>query len=156
MAFNMPLYFAYGSNMDLNQIVERCPSAKFHHPAVARGFRLAFTRFSEKRQCGVADLIADASEEVWGAVFKIAGLDIPRLDRGEGVFLTPPAYRRMPIKVFPPGGHELRDAFTYEVVAEAARHLKPNVAYVGLIVGGAVRWGLPEQYIEKLRKIEVC
>src|SRR5687767_6545074 len=95
----MPLYFAYGSNMDLDQIVVRCPSAKFQHAAVARGFRLGFTRFSKKRGCGVADLVAETGEEVWGAVFKIAELDVAKLDRSEGVFLTPPAYRRVPIQV---------------------------------------------------------
>src|SRR5882762_4531523 len=114
-AFDMPLYFAYGSNMDLDQIVQRCPSAKFQHSAVARGYRLGFTRFSKSRECGVADLIAEAGKEVWGAVFEIAASDVARLDRSEGVFLTPPAYRRVPIKVFKLADSKSGDAFTYEV-----------------------------------------
>jgi len=152
----MPLYFAYGSNMDLEQLADRCPSAKFQHVAVARGYRLAFTRFSQKRQCGVADLILDMGSEVWGAVFKIGAPDVTKLDRSEGAHLTPPAYRRVPLEVSRAADGESVHAFTYEVVAKAAEHVKPNTVYLGLMVGGAVRWGLPQQYIEKLKKVEVC
>ena len=65
------LYFAYGSNMNWDQMRERCPSARFEFVAKAEGLRFAFTRFSKKRQCGVADIVASPGSEVWGAVFAI-------------------------------------------------------------------------------------
>jgi hypothetical protein len=64
----MPKYFAYGSNMSSTQIKKRCPSVRFVCAAELRGFRLGFTRFSEKRNGGVADIVAAAEEAVWGTV----------------------------------------------------------------------------------------
>ncbi|HZQ75078.1 MAG TPA: gamma-glutamylcyclotransferase family protein [Burkholderiales bacterium] len=152
----MPFYFAYGSNMDLNQLTERCPSAKFRHIAVVRGYQLSFTRFSQKRQCGVADLVPDRGGEVWGAVFEMSEADVVHLDRKEGVHLKPPAYQRITVKTLCPSSNEWLDAFTYEVVAKAADHVRPNASYMSLIVAGALRWNLPQQYIDKLKSVEVC
>ena len=50
-------YFAYGSNLDWAQIRERCPSTEAVSVVAARGYRLAFTRFSTNRQCGAADIL---------------------------------------------------------------------------------------------------
>ncbi len=155
-AFNVPLYFAYGSNMDELQIVERCPSAKFQQAGVVRGYRLGFTRFSQKRQCGVADLVPDTNAEVWGAVFAISGGDLTDLDRSEGANLKPPLYQRVSVKVCSSSSNETLTAVTYEVVRKAPEHVKPNAAYMALIIGGAQRWGLPQPYIAELKKIEVC
>lgn len=152
----MPLYFAYGSNMDLVQLTERCPSAKFSQAAVINGYRLGFTRFSRKRQGGVADLVPDPAAEVWGGVFRIADHDLDRLDRTEGMRLTPPAYRRITAKVMSPADNQWLSVFTYEVVEKAAEHFKPSAGYMQLIIGGAERLALPRPYIEKLRNVEVC
>jgi gamma-glutamylcyclotransferase (GGCT)/AIG2-like uncharacterized protein YtfP len=152
----MPFYFAYGSNMDLSQLTERCPSAKFRHISLVRGYQLGFTRFSQKRQCGVADLVPDGGGQVWGAVFEMSEADVVRLDGSEGVHLKPPAYRRINVKALCPSDNEWLDAFSYEVVAKAAEHVKPNAGYMDLIVAGAVRWELPQQYIDKLKSVEVC
>jgi gamma-glutamylcyclotransferase (GGCT)/AIG2-like uncharacterized protein YtfP len=107
------------------------------------------------RQCGVADLIADPAAEVWGALFEIASHDLPNLDRKEGLMLKPPAYRRVSIKVLRAMDHKLINAFTYEVVTKAAQEIRPNAAYMKLIIDGAVLWDLPDQYIDKLKKIAV-
>ncbi len=53
----MPNYFAYGSNMSQDQIRARCPSHKFLCAAELPGHKLAFTRYSRKRECGVADIV---------------------------------------------------------------------------------------------------
>jgi hypothetical protein len=68
----MPKYFAYGSNMSHDQICVRCPSHNFIGAAELRGYKLAFTRYSMKRKCGVADIVAAPSGSVWGAVFEVA------------------------------------------------------------------------------------
>lgn len=72
----MPMYFAYGSNMSDEQIRERCPSHRFVCVAQLPGYRLAFTRRSEKRGCGVADVIAAQNAAVWGVVFKMTDADL--------------------------------------------------------------------------------
>jgi len=53
------LYFAYGSNLDFAQMRDRCPSALFVAIAKLPDHRLAFTRKSIKRACGVADAVPE-------------------------------------------------------------------------------------------------
>lgn len=77
------LYFAYGSNMECIQIKKRCPSASFVGIAKLSDYRLAFTRRSTKRRCGVADVVPEEGHRVWGVIFKIAEGDIKRLDECE-------------------------------------------------------------------------
>jgi gamma-glutamylcyclotransferase (GGCT)/AIG2-like uncharacterized protein YtfP len=78
------LYFAYGSNMDWNQIQERCPSSRFIAIAVLPNHKLAFSRKSEERECGVADSLPEQGAEVWGVVYEIDDRDIGSLDYHEG------------------------------------------------------------------------
>jgi Gamma-glutamyl cyclotransferase, AIG2-like len=78
------LYFAYGSNMNWNQIRSRCPSAQFAFVAKAEGYALAFTRFSQNRKCGVADIVASSDNDVWGVIFDIPNDEIGQLDKSEG------------------------------------------------------------------------
>lgn len=59
------LYFAYGSNMNWDQMRERCPSSRFLGIAALPDHRLAFTRGSPKRGCGVADVVAEARKSIW-------------------------------------------------------------------------------------------
>jgi gamma-glutamylcyclotransferase len=78
------LYFAYGSNMDWSQMRERCPSARFFCVAKLKKDTLAFTRRSEKRGCGVSDVIPNQARDVWGVVYGIDARDLSRLDKCEG------------------------------------------------------------------------
>jgi gamma-glutamylcyclotransferase len=39
----MSLYFAYGSNLDVEQMKRRCPESKVLVPGCLRGYRLDFT-----------------------------------------------------------------------------------------------------------------
>jgi hypothetical protein len=54
----VPHYFAYGSNMSRAELLAYCPSAHFLGIARLDGWRLDFTVFSQKRQGGVADIVA--------------------------------------------------------------------------------------------------
>ena len=56
--------FAYGSNMNWNQMRSRCLSARFAFVARAEGYELAFTRFSQNRKCGGADIVVSAGNDV--------------------------------------------------------------------------------------------
>src|SRR4051812_6473274 len=78
------LTLAYGSNMNWNQMRERCPSSRFVEIAVLRDHKLAFTRKSDNRGCGVADVVAEDGALVWGVVYEIADVDIDKLDAWEG------------------------------------------------------------------------
>ena len=77
------LILAYGSNMNCDQMRERCPSSRFMGIAVLRDQKLAFTRESRRRRCGVADAVAEVGR-VWGVVYEIVDLDVVKLDASEG------------------------------------------------------------------------
>jgi putative DNA methylase len=78
------LYFAYGSNMNWRQIMERCPPVRFVGIALLPDHKLAFTRKSTKRGCGVADAMPEHDQKMWGVVYEINDLDVGKLDASEG------------------------------------------------------------------------
>jgi gamma-glutamylcyclotransferase (GGCT)/AIG2-like uncharacterized protein YtfP len=151
------LYFAYGSNLSFQQIRERCPSARFVCTARLDDFDLAFTRYSERRKSGVADIVEKKGEQVWGVVYQIDELDLGRLDKCEGyqVGRKRNAYRRIERMVFT-GGDTIRPhtIFTYEV--EEKKECQPSEEYKRLIIEGARYWHLPEEYISKLENLPVA
>lgn len=150
----MAKYFAYGSNMSDEQIAVRCPSHRFVCVARLPGYRLAFTRRSAKRGCGVADVVATADETVWGVVFEMSDADLAALDKHEGVNMKPPAYVRKNVQVVATDG-QLMDAITYEVFTKAENEHAPNAEYLGLITAGARKWGLPQEYQNALGRIQI-
>lgn len=149
----MGKYFAYGSNMSDEQIAQRCPSHCFVCVAKLPGYRLAFTRLSTKRGCGVADVVATPDETVWGVVFEMSDADMAALDRHEGVHMKPPAYVRKSVQVVSMDGQPL-NAITYEVFTKAENEHAPNAEYLGLITAGARKWGLPQEYQDALARIK--
>lgn len=151
------LYFAYGSNMDWQQMRDRCPSAKFVCIAKLKNYRLAVTRKSTKRDCGVVDAVCQANSNVWGVVFQIDERDIGNLDAKEG-FVSgrdKNAYIRKEIDVCE-DGDETKPITTmsYFVVKKETDVPLPNAEYKRLLVGGAKYWHLPQDYVRELEQIE--
>lgn len=152
------LYFAYGSNLDWGQMRERCPSARFVAGAKFGGHRLAFTRRSRDRGCGVADVVPAQDQCVWGAVYEIDERDIAPLDVSEGYRpgRTKNAYAREGRHVEVDGDPKKPLlAWIYFATREEEPPL-PNAEYKRLIVDGARFWHLPDDYISELEKIEVA
>lgn len=151
------LYFAYGSNMNWNQMRERCPSSRFEGIAVLRDHKLAFTRESVNRGCGVADVIAQDGAQVWGVVYEIADLDVGKLDVSEGFRpgRDKNAYYRRECLVFTDG--EVQRPLTVSAYFGDPQPNPPlpNAAYKSLILAGARHWHLAEEYIRELEQIEV-
>ncbi len=154
MAF---LYFAYGSNMDPVQMRRRCPSARFVGVARLNKHRLAFTRRSTRRRCGVADVIPDRNDEVWGVVYRIVSRrDVRRLDEAEG-------FRRYRKR----GNSYQRELRRVRLINSFARDLlieiylarpqryppRPSRDYIGHLRRGARHWGLPPDYQANLTQI---
>lgn len=75
----MPLYFAYGANMDAAAMALRCPASRL----IGRG-RLPRHRFVIMRE-GWASVVRAPGATVWGVLWELALSDIPALDRYEGV-----------------------------------------------------------------------
>src|SRR6266446_4988510 len=152
---DLMLYFAYGSNMDWDQIKGRCPSARFFGVAELRDYRFAFTRRSEKRGCGVCDVVSDKGKAVWGVVFEINNVDIGRLDVEEGYQpgRATNSYLRKECHVFMSGDDKQPMAVVTYFGDPQANPPLPNAEYKNLLVSGAHRWQLPAEYIRQLESI---
>lgn len=143
------LYFGYGSNMNRRQLASRCPTAEFRFRGRLPGYRLAYTRFSPKRLCGVLDILPCAESEVWGAVFSLGEPDFAQLDICE--FCNEDGYRRLPIDVEVEGNGRTRvAAIAYEVRTKLPEEIAPSDDYLGTVVAGARQCGLSEAYIERV------
>jgi len=141
------LYFAYASNMDPVQMRRRCPGAAFLRPACARGYALAFTRYSTQRKGGSADMVEAPEDAVWGALYEVDEEGLRSLDKWEGV---PYAYRRGEVEVVDQEGTRYT-AVTY--FAHRTGKFLPSKDYVELIIRGAKARGLPADYIARLETI---
>ena len=154
------LYFAYGSNMHAGQMKERCPSAKFVCRAKLPSHRLAFTRKSVNRGCGVADILRDETKDVWGVVYELLESELENLDKDEDFRPGRPdpqnEYTRENHYVWREG-----DAKRLLLVSLYRGHPQPNpplpdFGYKNLIVGGAKHWQLPADYIQELESIQIA
>jgi gamma-glutamylcyclotransferase len=152
------LYFAYGSNMDWDEMHACCPSALFSFTARLDDYKLAFTRRSSRRKCGVADVLSAPGCCVWGVVYDIsAPRDKDSLNRKEGYRpgRAKNAYAPLLVMIRPHGGEELLGAETYSVCCKVTANSKPSAQYKALLVEGAKHWQLPADYIQQLAKLEV-
>jgi gamma-glutamylcyclotransferase (GGCT)/AIG2-like uncharacterized protein YtfP len=84
-------YFAYGSNLDGDQMVARCASARLVGRATLPHHALAFGGFSHGWGGPVATVLPARGARVEGLVYEIASTEVRRLDRYEG---HPFAYER--------------------------------------------------------------
>ena len=78
------LYFAYGSNLDSEQMKRRCPQMVPVGLAALRDHRLAFPRTSRDWGGGVASPVLAHGHDLWGYVYDLDDEDVAALDRYEG------------------------------------------------------------------------
>lgn len=84
----MQNYFAYGSNMNLDQMARRCPDAEIIRNVRLDGYELAFCG---SENCGFLTILPKPGSQVEGVMWLVSDLDIQRLNHYEG---WPRHYRR--------------------------------------------------------------
>jgi hypothetical protein len=136
----LSLYFAYGSNMDLLQMGDRCPAA-----VTVGAAELPFYRFIINSR-GVATVVPDPQSSVQGLLWNISKEDERALSRHEGV--KQGIYKRASVKVLLPDG-TTKKAFMY--VATDSQPGKARPGYLDKILSGAETCGLPKFYIDQLK-----
>lgn len=138
----MPLYFAYGSNMDAAAMAQRCPRSRF----LGRG-RLARWRFVVMPS-GFASVVPDPRASVHGALWETPVSDVWALDRyeqvGQGLYVK----RMIPVLKEPFGASP---ALVY--VGAAPNQGAAWRGYLQDIVAAAERLELPAAYIGYLSQL---
>lgn len=147
------LYFAYGSNLNLEQMRVRCPKHQVIGPARLPGYRLGFYGYSMNWDGAVATIIAEAGAEVWGVLYQLNIGDWGQLDRFENVKDDGTGdYFHMPVEVINQQG-ELQEATAY-VKATLGTTVCPSTEYLQTILQGMESHQLPETYVAGLRSLE--
>ena len=134
----MPLYFAYGSNMDRAGMAARCPASKPIGIA-----RLAGHRFFIARE-GWASVARDPRRTVWGVLWDLALADMPALDRYE--LVASRLYVKMSQAVL--GERGPKRALIY--VARSTAPGLPRTGYLETVVAAGEQAGLPAAYLKEL------
>ncbi len=137
-------YFAYGSNMDPEQMAHRCPGGVSLGRARLADHRLAFTYDSVRWGGGVGTVEPDPGDETWGVLWELDEGHLDTLDRYEGVAAG--IYRRGTVRV--ETGEGPCEAVIY--IATDTRHRRPSKRYVRTLVRGAHAHGFPEGYIRRI------
>ena len=138
----MPLYFAYGANMDRETMRRCCPKSR----PLGRA-RLARHRFFIMSS-GHGSVKRDARMDVHGVVYDLAFADIPALGRcgelGHGL------YQKISQPVLRDGAAPVRALLH---VGVSAREGVAQAAYLETMIAAAGDWDFPDSYCSYLRAL---
>ena len=133
------LYFAYGSNLDLEQMVQRCPDAEIVGPVRLENYELRF------RGNGFATVTPKKGGVVYGLVWKITPNCEQSLDRYEGY---PRHYTKETVTVKDAAGAEL-PVMVYIMAEPYCRQpALPSPYYYRVIQRGFEANGLPVESLQ--------
>jgi phage replication-related protein YjqB (UPF0714/DUF867 family)/gamma-glutamylcyclotransferase (GGCT)/AIG2-like uncharacterized protein YtfP len=132
-------YFAYGSNLCVKQMAQRCPDATDPRRAVLSDHDWLIN------QRGVATVEPVNGNQVHGVLWQISDGDLATLDSAEGV---PLRYRRDKLTVHTDDGP--RPAWVY--IDHRVTPGPPRPGYLPTIINGAEHHGLPQRWIDFLRR----
>lgn len=140
----MKMYFAYGSNLNKEQMAKRCPGAVPIGPATLKGYNLVFNYYAS------IDETKDGRNVVHGGLWYINKIHEAKLDKYEGVSNN--LYHKKQVVVCL-NGYEV-PALTY--IMGDRPNLKdeyPNLHYLDVCLEGYRDFGLDMKYLRKIRKI---
>ncbi|PQM48979.1 hypothetical protein C1Y40_00803 [Mycobacterium talmoniae] len=132
-------YFAYGSNLCVQQMARRCPDAIQPRPATLAEHDWLIN------QRGVATVEPFAGSRVHGVVWQVSDHDLATLDSAEGV---PVRYRRDRLTVHTADG----PAPAWVYIDHRVHPGTPRPGYLERIIDGALHHGLPQPWIDFLRR----
>jgi len=132
------LYFAYGSNINLEQMKRRCPNARPLMPVVLQGYELRF-----RGHGGVATIIPKESAKIHGLLWDITPECEKALDQYEGI---PHLYTKESVVVVNEKDHSSYRVMVYVMTPEYAKiPQEPALFYFQGILQGYHQNKLPRQ-----------
>jgi hypothetical protein len=150
----MTLYAAYGSNMDPEQMLRRCPSSPHTGTGWIRGWRLTFGGEDLGWEGALATLVPaeevpeQLSPGVFVALYDLTEADERSLDAWEGA--DSGLYRKLHLRVHTLAG----DVVAYVYALDAFEGGLPSARQLGAIADAAEAAGAPADYLTELRSRE--
>jgi cation transport regulator ChaC len=146
-------YFAYGSNLDPEQMQRRCPGHLVVGRALLRDHRLIFPLYSNNWGGGVASIQHHHGAITWGMVYDVTAEHLRTLDGFRGVGDQHNLYDRVSVTVElerPDDGSIPRRVRCETYIAHPSNPSPPARRYLDAILKGARHYRLPEEYIAAL------
>ena len=154
------LYFAYGSNLFLEQMQMRIGGKpKVISAACLENHRLGFTILSKTWKGGVADIVPEAGSKVWGAIYELTEEQLVKIDHYEGYKKDRDPkknfYNRLLVEVVDKKGVK-QPCLTYQAEVKDEKRRKylyhrPSEKYYEVIRKGGEDHGLPKKFFGHLK-----
>lgn len=138
--FEGRLYFAYGSNMDENQMANRCSTAKLIGKARLNSYKFIINAR------GVASIIKSDNSFVEGILWSVFPKDEEALDQYEGISSNYYHKAKIVAKMLPTG--EEVPAIVY--IASNNTFGEPRPGYLEKIISAANKFKFDQEYIAEL------
>ena len=141
----MPLYAAYGTNLDPVRMSERCPYSPLRTTGWLQGWRLTFGGEEHGWDGALATIVPDPLEQVFVAVYDVTPEDEAMLDAWEAA--DSGLYRKTRVRVSTMDGELLVWAY----VLDAYEGGLPSASYLGVLADAAEAADAPADYVAALR-----
>lgn len=136
-------YFAYGSNMSLARMTERCGKDNFVDLGKAQLPGYSFYFYGR----GYANIRPMASQTIEGVLFQIKGACLKSLDRVEGY---PNIYQRQAVKIDWKNTNVLAQVYIVEKDQTVGF---PTAEYYQIVLSGAEEHDLSASYIQQIKDL---
>lgn len=139
-------YIAYGSNMDINQMKERCPDSKFIGTSELKNYQLNF-----RKSCSnyFATLDRKEGSSVPAVIWSVSKDDEKRLDRFEGVAIN--CYYKITIEI--DVGGDIVEGLCY-LIDESRDEGKPPLNYINILKDAYARFNFNASQLHYLANKE--
>jgi len=142
-------YFAYGSNLSIDQKERRTGRIREARRVCLLGHRIVFNKLGSDGT-GKANINPDRTHAVWGVAYLCSPRALTEMDDYEGV--AGGHYNRKTVQVRCESGEAL-EAVTYVAGERYVQSpISPTPKYLHQIVSGARNHGLPEDYIQEIQQ----
>ena len=141
----MPLYAAYGTNLDSRRMLRRAPHSPTRGTGWLAGWRLTFAGEDIAWNGPRATLVEDAGSQVYVALYDVTATDEANLDDWEGTGFG--VYRKLRVRVDTLDG----DALAWVYVMDGYEGGLPSARYLGELADAAEAAGAPDDYVADLR-----
>jgi gamma-glutamylcyclotransferase (GGCT)/AIG2-like uncharacterized protein YtfP len=141
----VPLYAAYGSNLDPSRMSERCPHSPLRSTGWLTGWRLTFGGEEHGWDGALATIVQDPFEQVFVALYDVTDEDMAVLDDLES--FNAGLYRKTRVRVATMAGSHVAWAY----VLDAYEGGLPSASSLGILADAAEAADAPDDYVAALR-----
>ena len=141
----MPLYAAYASNMDPQQMAQRAPHSPLFGTGWLVGWRLTFGGADKGWEGPLATVVEDEGHQVFVVLYDVTEAGELQLDRWEAADLN--LFRKIRVRVETLEG----DVLAWLYVLDDYEGGLPSARYLGIIADAAEAAGAPDDYVAELR-----